>query len=227
MFLFTNPNCLSFPNSSLSRMAYARATREWGRLWRSVIFSDEKLFTSSVVGRIRVKRARGERDLEEMTVRQANFTDVRVNVWGMVSYDGGARVFLAGPKFKAAKYIRCLQRNLLTAGFDFARLVFCQDNVRFHTTDGVRSFFRTNNIRCLKHPPQSPDLNPQEQVWDFIQRRLTEHLRTNFVNNPTELLELIQRFAEEIPVESINRLFDSMPKKVDAVIRNFGKATKY
>lgn len=105
-------------------------------------------------------------------------------------------MFLAGPKFKAAKYIACLQRNLLTAGFYFTNLVFCQDNVRFPTTDGIKAFFRTQIIRCLKHPPQSPDLNPKEQVWDFIQRRLTEHLRTNFVNSPTELLELLRKSFE-------------------------------
>jgi transposase len=38
-------------------------------------------------------------------------------------------------------------------------------------------------LKRMIWPPQSPDLNPIEQVWDFVKSRLEESNKYNLNNN--------------------------------------------
>lgn len=102
-----------------------------------------------------------------------------------------------------------------------------QDNLRSHCTQEVKVEMARQNYKVLNHPPTSPDLNQIENVWMMVERRLSHYLLSNFINSKTELFQKICEFGNEIPVESINKLFDSMPKRIEKVIESNGKAIKY
>ena len=210
-----------------TRFIFACDTYAWREEWNSVIFSDEKVFTSVVSSPMRVKRPRGERNNERYRVNQTHLTGVSVNVWGFIAQGFGVRVFYAGPNFNAEKYIRCLRENLDNGNPLLARRVLLQDNARFHTKSEVKSYFRQTNRRVILFSPQSSDINIIENVWQLADRKLSHYLLRNYVNRPEDLFPLVKKFCEEIPVGMVNRLFDSLPDRIAEVRANRGKATHY
>ena len=72
-------------------------------------------------------------------------------------------------------------------------------------------------------PSQSPDLNPIENLWGELKRRIGKE---NF-QNKDQLWTFVQKTWYEIPVETCRKLIASMPKRVDKVIQNNGGYSGY
>jgi transposase len=47
-----------------------------------------------------------------------------------------------------------------------------QDNAPCHRASIVKDFLRENGVEFIDWPPYSPDLNPIENVWSWIKRKL-------------------------------------------------------
>lgn len=47
--------------------------------------------------------------------------------------------------------------------------VFMQDNSPVHTSGSVTALFARQNFELLNWPPLSPDLNPIENVWSYME----------------------------------------------------------
>uniref|UniRef100_A0A3Q2W2Q7 Tc1-like transposase DDE domain-containing protein n=1 Tax=Haplochromis burtoni TaxID=8153 RepID=A0A3Q2W2Q7_HAPBU len=50
--------------------------------------------------------------------------------------------------------------------------VFQQDNALVHNARRTRDYFQENNITILDHPASSPDLNPVENLWGWMARKV-------------------------------------------------------
>ncbi|RWS18691.1 transposase (putative)-like protein, partial [Leptotrombidium deliense] len=62
--------------------------------------------------------------------------------------------------------------------------VYQEDNAPCHKAKYTQNWIRENNIKVLKWPPGSPDLNPKENLWALMKRdlemrnpRIISHLR--------------------------------------------------
>ena len=144
-----------------------------------------------------------------------------------MQYDSGAKVFLIDNSFTGQKYLDCLLNNLHSTNSEISNLVFMQDNCSIHRIDEVIAFFQSENWQVLNHPPDSPDLNPLENVWHLASRQLNKYLLTNFINTPAELFEVVKGFIEAIPVSMINHLINGMTNRISEVRRLEGGHTKY
>ena len=81
------------------------------------------------------------------------------------------------------------------------------------------------NIRTLDWPGNSPDLNPIENFWSEMAKKVvSERPRTK-----SELQRLlINAWYKEISIEYVQKLVNPMPPRVQAVIKaKGGHPTKY
>ena len=72
-------------------------------------------------------------------------------------------------------------------------------------------------------PPQSPDLNPIEQLWDHLDRQL----RLKSSSNADQTFATLQKLWSEIPLNVLEVYVNSMHNRCMAVIKVKGGHTKY
>ncbi len=75
----------------------------------------------------------------------------------------------------------------------------------------------------MDFPSYSPDLNPIENLWADLKRRIELHN----CNNVDELKKVIENEWFDTPEDLCARLVDSMPIRCKAVVTNKGFMTKY
>ncbi len=88
---------------------------------------------------------------------------------------------------------------------------FQQDNAPCHKAQIISDWFleHDNEFTLLKWPPQSPDLNPIEHLWDVVEReiRIIDVQPTNL----QQLCDAIVSIWTKISKECLQHLVESMP----------------
>ncbi|GFT58604.1 transposable element Tcb1 transposase [Trichonephila clavipes] len=69
-------------------------------------------------------------------------------------------------------------------------------------------------------PARSPDLSPIENMWSMVAQRLTQI--TPPAATPDQLWQRVEAACSAVPQEHTQSLFESMPRRVAAVISNNG-----
>ena len=92
------------------------------------------------------------------------------NVLSVITADGRLRYSIEAHSINSERYIAFLQQVLRGRT---RPLILIADNVSFHRSAAVRQFVRAHRtqIRMFFFPTHSPELNPDEQVWNEIKRR--------------------------------------------------------
>lgn len=95
-----------------------------------------------------------------------------------------------------------------------------QDGARPHIKTSVLDYLRRKGVsRITDWPPYSPHLNPVEQVWAELDRRISEKVPTN----EAELKAAALAAWNEIPLTSINKYVQSFKNKCDRCWKSGGE----
>ena len=215
---------------------HRRLRLEWAQRWRDltvahwqhVIFGDESRFQLYPVdGRLRVRRLPGERFWPGCQAHRVQAGGGSVHVWGAFHNSAKSPLVLPDGYLIGVLYRGILQYTLVP----FARHYF-GDNYRYqddnatpHRARVVLDFLLQGNVTKMEQPPRSPDCNPIEHLWDELGRAIS-----SMDNPPQNLDELRQALLDkwaQIPVQRLQRLVASMPRRLAAIIAARGGNTRY
>src|SRR4051812_3286903 len=92
-----------------------------------------------------------------------------------------------------------------------------------HMSKIAQGWLFSQGIQCMEWAPYSPDLNPIENLWAYIKRRVEDR-------NPRNIDELEEFLCDEwvrLPTEYLQLLVHSMTRRCAAVVDGDGRKTKY
>ncbi len=121
---------------------------------------------------------------------------------------------------------KCLEYSMLPSAnklYGDADFIFQQDLAPAHTAKGTKSWFNDHGVTVLDWPANSPDLNPIENLWGIVKRKM----RDTRPNNADELKATVKETWASIPPQQCHKLITSMPRRIEAVIKAKGAPTKY
>ena len=207
----------------LARLEFAREHLNWTiSKWKSVLFSDESKFNfKGSDGYSRVRRPKGERCNPRYSKGTVKHGGGNIMVWGSFSGQGIGPIQKIDGIMDRFVYKNILENTMLPYAEEEMPLkwIFQQDNDPKHTSKVVKEWFGLKKIEVMKWPAQSPDLNPIENLWELVDRRI---VRQDHVRQDTFFTQVKQAW-ESIPTNIIA----SMPRRCEAVLKNNGFATKY
>lgn len=213
-----------------NRLRWARnhANRNWPNAnWRRVVFSDESRFhLYRNDGRRRVYRRRGERTADPCVRQVDRFGGGSVMVWGAIRAGWRSPLVIIEGALNAVRYRdEILAAHVIPYVANHPDVIFMHDNARPHVARICQAYLAGHNVNVMDWPPYSPDMNAIEHMWDILGRRLQQR-----VPQPVTRAQLGAALVDEwnnIPQYQINRLVNSMPRRIQTLLNANGGHTRY
>ena len=153
----------------------------------------------------------------------------KVMVWSVISGKGTGTLYIVNGMMNQHQYKDVLKTKLIPQvrkwfpnGENFT---FMHDSAPCHTAKSIKIFLEQKNIPVLSWPGNSPDMNPIENAWELVKKEM--HKKP--ITNRTKLIERLIDVWNHHPriQETIKSCIDSMPRRIDALIKAKGVPTKY
>lgn len=192
----------------------------------SIVFSDEKTFSTDVKWKKKVYRPVGHRYTPNY-VNTLNLSG-RINAayWGAISIDGPCtEIVKVNGRFNSLQYLSVLKEHLVPAMTTHESGVFMQDNSPVHKAKIVMRYLENQPFETMEWPPMSPDLNPIENVWAYMTFNWPK-----MINRSDDALnQLVEARWEELKGKKdyFRNLYKSMHKRCKQVIELEGNWCKY
>ena len=144
----------------------------------------------------------------------------KIMVWGAISSKGFYMKIIERGTIDSSKYCEIVGDFIPYATALFPDgWILEQDGATPHTSRKTKDFFAENSVQFLQWPPNSPDINPVENVWMMLKSFVEK-------KNPKTKDELIQYVQESqhviLPAVRKN-LMGSIPTRLGQCLENEGK----
>ncbi|KAK0146917.1 Plexin-B2 [Merluccius polli] len=152
--------------------------------------------------------------LDEQALKHDNVDEETIHIW-KTNRHGQDDLLQFKPSIKMGKKV-----------YPSSDGYFQQDNAPCHKAQIISDWFleHDNEFTVLKWPPQSPDLNPIEHLWDVVEReiRIMDVQPTNL----QQLRDAIMSIWTKLSEECFQYLVESVPRRIKAVLKAKGGPTR-
>nr|CCA27456.1 Tc1like transporase putative [Albugo laibachii Nc14] len=161
------------------RLAYAKKLLNKfvdAKDWECVLYTDESsVQLHGTSGNVSVWRRPNEAFHEKCTVPTFRSNRQSLMVWSSISASGVGKMLFCTDSVTGEYY-----RNLFLEEIPITRELlllpvtvwFVQDGAPAHRAKATKAVVKELDLDDLGHPPQSPDLNPIENLWAEMKREL-------------------------------------------------------
>ena len=216
------------------RLSFAEGYKNWTEeQWERVVFADEAIvqgYGGSKSGREFVRRPKGLKEAFKSEYMAHTLPHpVQLNIWACFSASGLGYCHIHNETLNGKSFTRILDDNLLaSADLLFTETPrqqwwFLQDNAPTHRANVAQTWLHNHGVNSLDFPPYSPDLNPIENLWQHLEKRVEARIPSEF----EELQDVIADEWTKTPIDFLIKLAHSMPKRCLAVIAAGGDHTHY
>ena len=185
------------------------------------------MFTISEESSQYVRRSSNE-EFSPGCVAQTVKHPTQVMVWSIMSYKGSGRLYIVKGIMNQQQYKQVLEERLLPQlreWFPDKDCVFMQDGAPCHKAKTVLKFLAEENIKLLPWPGNSPDMNPIENLWAIVKKKLR---KSNITTKVGLIQKLIQIWHHDPEITgSCLKLVEGMPHRIDSLINSKGMHAKY
>lgn len=208
------------------RISFAEGYTNWDEDdWSRVMFSDETHFYLGHHGREYVQRPVGAALDPKYTLKTERL-EGKVSLWGCICAEGLGHAELYVDSLDARHYQSILALNLVSSAHQFwsrGQWWYQQDNASPHTAYTSQAWFHNHGIDLIDWPAWSPDLNPIENLWNDLKRRVySHHARTM-----EELEHWIGIEWQATDLKFISHICRSMPRRLQLLLDNNGHKISY
>lgn len=223
------------PDHAARRLAFCQ--ENLNRDWSNVIFTDEKVFSSSQeTPLIKVWRPDNSRYRPQHVKLNRASGRRSLGVWGWMHRAGpGELVQVSPPRFNARSYLEVLEDYLLPSvrilypEEEMPEIVMVQDNCSIHKARIVREWFEDHpEVVPLDWPAKSADLNPIENLWGQMVKNWDQPLQGFRIRTIPELRNNVFAVWEMMRNRDYcQNMVDSMAGRLRECINNNGYYTSY
>ena len=215
----------------MKRLQWAKEHANWTvEQWERVLWSDESPFTIyRERGRVYVRHRVGEAYHPDCVLPTVKHGGAKIQVWGCFTAKGVGRFKqIEGIMDKHVYHsilVNHARKSMLELGDgSLSTLIFQHDNDPKHTSHKCRDYLKKwPNV--MEWVAQSPDLNPIENLWAELERRL--RARPMRATSKGDLFNVLKEEWEGLEPDFLKKLVSSMPRRCAAVIKAKGYWTKY
>ena len=204
------------------RFEYAQRVMDTGETFHNVIFSDE---SSISLEQFRTTCYRKKDEPAKKKPKPKH--PLKVHVWAGISRVGATKICIFDGILEAGLYCDILKSTLIP--FLWEKLPdhrFMQDNDPKHTSRAAKQFMEDNGINWWRTPPESPDLNPIENLWHEVKFYQETRVKPR---TKEQLVDGMKKFwAERMLIDKCNRYIDHvLEKAILKCVEEKGAATGY
>ena len=152
----------------------------------------------------------------------------KLMIWGCISIHGTGRLHVVEGMMNSEQYLQVLHKRFIPQLLDWyadGSGVLMHDGAPCHRSRLVNAYLDEAGLEVLPWPGNSPDLNPIEGIWKILKDKVNRTAATN----RRELTErILQTWHHDRSIADLAAAYiRDMPKRVAAVIKAKGGATKY
>ena len=148
-----------------------------------------------------------------------NIVGGSVMVWADISSHGSSELGFLEGKQNPLKYVETLDQYLfpLCDKFGDDAVIFQHDNAPLHTSRLTKTFLQERNLKVLKWPAHSPDLNPIENVWELLAREVYSNGKQYF--SVQELKDALNKAWKKLDEKSLKPFLVSLKIVKELIIK--------
>ncbi len=210
------------------RLQFAQAHQNWTiENWKNIAWSDESQFLlRHSDGRFRIWHKEHESMDPPFLVSMVQAGGGGVMVWGIFSWHTlSPLVPIEHRLIRHSLPEYCCWPCPSLYDMTSSEGYFQQNNAPCHKAQIISDWFleHDNEFTLLKCPPQSPDLNPIEHIWDVVEREIC--IMDVQPTNLQQLRDAIMSIWTKISEECFQHLAESMPRRIKTVLKAKGGPT--